>query len=63
MRKALCYIFLVIALFPVLSGGSQAKELILNNAPAQVYFSPQGGCTDAIVAELDTAKNEILVQA
>jgi phosphatidylserine/phosphatidylglycerophosphate/cardiolipin synthase-like enzyme len=63
MRKALCYIFLVIALFPVFSGGSQAKEVILNNAPVQVYFSPGGGCTDAIVGEVNKAKNEILVQA
>lgn len=28
-----------------------------------VYFSPQGGCTDAIVKELNGAKSEILVQA
>jgi len=29
----------------------------------QVYFSPHGGCTDAIVNELDKAKNTVLVQA
>ena len=28
-----------------------------------VYFSPKGGCTDAIVAELKQARQEILVQA
>ena len=28
-----------------------------------VYFSPHGGCTDAIVKELNNAKTEILVQA
>ena len=28
-----------------------------------VYFSPQGGCTDAIVQELGSAKTSILVQA
>ncbi len=28
-----------------------------------VYFSPNGGCTDAIVKELDNAKTSILVQA
>lgn len=27
------------------------------------YFSPHGGCTEAIVKELNTAKTEILVQA
>ena len=29
----------------------------------EVYFSPHGGCTDAIVRELDKAKSTILVQA
>jgi hypothetical protein len=28
-----------------------------------VYFSPRGGCTDAIVKELDAAKESVLVQA
>jgi phosphatidylserine/phosphatidylglycerophosphate/cardiolipin synthase-like enzyme len=29
----------------------------------QVYFSPHGGCTDAIIRELNQAKSTILVQA
>ena len=29
----------------------------------EVYFSPHGGCTDAIVGELDKAQNTVLVQA
>jgi len=29
----------------------------------QVYFSPNGGCTDAIIKALDQAKSNILVQA
>ena len=28
-----------------------------------VYFSPNGGCTDAIVASLRAAKQSVLVQA
>lgn len=28
-----------------------------------VFFSPHGGCTDAVVAEIDRAKHEIMVQA
>jgi len=32
-------------------------------APAQVYFSPNGGCTEAIIKEIDAAKSEVLVQA
>lgn len=40
-----------------------AKDLTLINAPTQVHFSPNGGCTQAIVDALDKAKTEILVQA
>ncbi|MFZ3136229.1 MAG: phospholipase D family protein [Thermodesulfovibrionales bacterium] len=42
---------------------TQATDLTLNNTPAQVYFSPHGSCTDAIVKEISRAKQEILVQA
>src|SRR4051794_9645459 len=29
----------------------------------QVYFSPKGGCTEAVVANLDHATNSVFVQA
>jgi phosphatidylserine/phosphatidylglycerophosphate/cardiolipin synthase-like enzyme len=29
----------------------------------QVYFSPHGGCTDAVIRELNKAKSTVLVQA
>jgi len=32
-------------------------------ADVQVYFSPRGGCTDAVVRELDNARTSVLVQA
>jgi phosphatidylserine/phosphatidylglycerophosphate/cardiolipin synthase-like enzyme len=31
--------------------------------PIEVYFSPKGGCTEAVVRELDAAKSSVLVQA
>lgn len=31
--------------------------------PIEVYFSPGGGCTDAILSQLSAAKSSILVQA
>ncbi|MCC6124904.1 MAG: phospholipase D family protein [Pirellulales bacterium] len=31
--------------------------------PMEIYFSPKGGCTEAIVQEIDAAKQSILVQA
>ena len=64
MRKtswvALPALLLVLIGFSCLS---QAKEINLTNVPVQVYFSPQGGCTGAIVGELNEANKEILVQA
>lgn len=44
-------------------GRPQSGEVILNNVPVKVYFSPNGGCTEAIISELNKAKNEVLVQA
>lgn len=65
MKKLLLYLSILLAFslcasFPT---NSSAKDLILNNVPVQIYFSPPGGCTEAIVAELDKAKSEILVKA
>ena len=31
--------------------------------PMEVYFSPHGGCTEAVVREITAAKSKILVQA
>jgi phosphatidylserine/phosphatidylglycerophosphate/cardiolipin synthase-like enzyme len=31
--------------------------------PIEIYFSPHGGCTDAVVEQIDRAQNSILVQA
>ena len=42
-----------------------AEEVIapaVKGIETQVYFSPDGGCTDAIVRELGAAKKEIRVQ-
>ncbi len=39
-----------------------AADLVLNNVPVKVYFSPNGGCTQAIIDEVNNAKTEILVQ-
>lgn len=50
-------------LFLTLAVPSLATDLTLTNTPAQVYFSPHDGCTDAIVMEIGMSKSEILVQA
>jgi phosphatidylserine/phosphatidylglycerophosphate/cardiolipin synthase-like enzyme len=38
-------------------------DLMLKNTPAQVYFSPQGGCTDDVVSTINRARKTIFVQA
>jgi phosphatidylserine/phosphatidylglycerophosphate/cardiolipin synthase-like enzyme len=63
MRKAFAISLSVILAVFLLVPVTYPRELILNNAPTQVYFSPNGGCTQAIVKEITGAKSEILVQA
>jgi hypothetical protein len=42
---------------------SYAFDLTHTNTPAKVCFNPDGGCSEAIVAEIGAARSEILVQA
>ena len=51
----LLIILLTLTSLPVFSAPS--------TSPIAVYFSPDGGCTQAIVAELQKAKSTIFVQA
>jgi phosphatidylserine/phosphatidylglycerophosphate/cardiolipin synthase-like enzyme len=53
-------VLLVASIFPLYT---HAIDLTLNNTPTQVYFSPNGGVTQAIINEISNAKTEILVQA
>ena len=59
--KPLCTILTLTLLASISAFAAPAPT----NTPdsVQVYFSPNGGCTAAIVAELAKAKTEILVQA
>jgi len=41
----------------------QEKQQAVDKAGIRIYFSPNGGCTEAIVQELDQASSEIKVQA
>ena len=40
-----------------------AISVLADPADVSVYFSPNGGCTEAIVKELGNAKSNILIQA
>jgi phosphatidylserine/phosphatidylglycerophosphate/cardiolipin synthase-like enzyme len=58
-------LFIIIAFLFIIAHPSLSPcvTLTLNNAPTQVYFSPKGGTTQAIIKEINDAKSEILVQA
>ncbi|MGO9613614.1 MAG: phospholipase D-like domain-containing protein [Dissulfurispiraceae bacterium] len=56
------YLFIIIICL-LLPYTGHSIDVTLQNAPAQVYFSPGGGATDAIVNEIGNAKSEVLVQA
>ena len=56
MRIHLTLLFVLVAWLPI-------HAAPLNQSDVQVYFSPRGGCTDAVVNALNKAKKTILVQA
>jgi phosphatidylserine/phosphatidylglycerophosphate/cardiolipin synthase-like enzyme len=51
---------LFIASIPV---AACAKDETFHNAPVKAVFSPRGGCTEAIVKEINDARSDIFVQA
>ena len=63
MRQVTAKIIMLSILFFATCSNTQAAEITLQNTPTQVYFSPHGGATYAIVEEIGKAKSEILVQA
>lgn len=54
---------LLIALILIATALPLSAEQLRSTGTVDVYFSPNGGATTAIVRELDSAKTEILVQA
>ena len=58
-HSALCLSFIMAAICTSV----YAADLVLNNVPVKVLFSPNGGCTQAIIDEINNAKTGILVQA
>jgi len=61
--KKISVILLSLTLFFLGLHGTNAYDLVLNNIPVQVYFSPNGGAAEAIIKEISGARTEILVQA
>lgn len=61
--KRFLSILLLPLLFIAICSTGLAADLVLNNVPVKVFFSPNGGCTEAIIDEINNATQEILVQA
>jgi phosphatidylserine/phosphatidylglycerophosphate/cardiolipin synthase-like enzyme len=62
MKRVLAVLFVFLSL-STLPSSSKAFNVDLNHTPAQIYFSPNGGCTEALVREIGAARKEVLVQA
>lgn len=61
-KRSIMPVLIFMFVFTIFSSSS-AYNLTLNNTPAKVFFSPNGGATNAIVKEIDNATLEVLVQA
>ncbi len=62
--KRIVLLILPIALWATLSsGGATLEAPKVMDATLQVYFSPSGGCTEAVVEALGQAKTSVRVQA
>jgi phosphatidylserine/phosphatidylglycerophosphate/cardiolipin synthase-like enzyme len=56
-------VFAIVALLTRFFGSPDSKSGQTHETACHVYFSPGGGCTDAIVQKLGEAKESVLVQA
>jgi phosphatidylserine/phosphatidylglycerophosphate/cardiolipin synthase-like enzyme len=64
MKRALLPLFILLAVaVTYLIANRGLPRMPDKLPPINAYFSPKGGCTDAIVREIDAAKSSILVQA
>jgi phosphatidylserine/phosphatidylglycerophosphate/cardiolipin synthase-like enzyme len=59
-RKTAAVLFVIALILPLPCGAAAPAQA---GPGIEVYFSPHGGCTDAIVKELTAARESVLVQA
>ena len=62
MKRITFVVFMILAQAVAVSPRARAADAPVLPA-IQVYFSPNGGCTDAILGQLKAAKKTVLVQA
>lgn len=63
IRKCRLFTLTLIAAASIAVSVSSFAAPLPSTGTTEVFFSPNGGCTDAIVKEISGAKQEILVQA
>ncbi len=63
MKRSVCRSLAVLFVLFSLPWHLGAADVVLNNAPAHVFFSPGGGATKAIVRQIGEATREVLMQA
>ena len=66
MRRYLFGLLLALLFLPACQqapGQASSDQALQSLPPIEVYFSPKGGCTEAVVRELNAAKSTVLMQA
>lgn len=67
VRKTLVLLFVILSVGGIRFYGQQQLQRSaphsLNSGSWELFFSPTGGCTEAVVTELNKAKQSVLVQA
>lgn len=60
MKKAITFLVAIVVL---VACSQPVGTTPIQNSSVDVYFSPRGGCTEAIIKEINRAKTDIYVQA
>ena len=63
MRKVVLLSMALLLIAAIAGSGQLRPAITADNVQAHVFFSPRGGCTEAVVSTISQAKSEILVQA
>jgi phosphatidylserine/phosphatidylglycerophosphate/cardiolipin synthase-like enzyme len=63
MKHATTSLIILLILFLSSCQAQEPPKAPQSLPPIEVYFSPKGGCTEAVVKEIDAAQSVILVQA
>jgi len=57
------FLLIMMLLIGIYACGQPEADQAVDKVGIRIYFSPNGGCTEAIIKELDRASSEIKVQA